>query len=151
MRSGTRRTITGLLLFALHASCGWTTTLTFHDSRLDRGLATLEQSLYRVPVHVAEFSPLASPLARATCADSRPPEALATPDPLVQLDDADVRVSFIVDASGRVESPFILQSAGILDDEAVLRAVRYWRFRPALCNGVPTEMEARVRFVGSGL
>lgn len=151
MRSATRRTIAGLLLVALHAPCGWTTTLTFHDLRLDRGLANLEQGLYRVPVHVAEFSPLASPLARPACADSRPPEALATPDPLVQLDDADVRVSFIVDASGRVESPFILQSAGTLDDQAVLRAVRHWRFRPALCNGVPTEMEARVRFVGSGL
>lgn len=150
MPSAIRRTIAGLLLVALHASCGWTTTLSLHDARLERSLANIEQSLHRVPVRVAEFSPLASPLARPTCADSRPPEALATPDPLVQLDDADIRVSFIVDASGLVESPFILESAGTLDDEAVLRAVRHWRFRPALCNGVPTEMEARVRFVGSG-
>lgn len=151
MGSATRRTIAGLLVVALHVSCGWTTTFSLHDPRIDRGLANLEQSLHWVPVHTSEFSPLAPVLARSTCADSRPPEALATPDPLVQLDDLDVRVSFIVDADGRVESPFILESAGALDDEAVLRAVRHWRFRPALCNGVPTEMEARVRFVGSGL
>ena len=115
--------------------------------QLDLAFSRSEQSLRRVPMHIAEFRPLAPPLARPTCADSRPPEAIATPDPLLQLDDLHVRVSFIVDAAGRVESPFILESAGTADDQVVLRAVRYWRFRPALCNGVPTEMEARVRFV----
>jgi hypothetical protein len=24
--------------------------------------------------------------------------------------------------------------------------VRYWRYRPALCNGVPTDAEAKVEF-----
>jgi outer membrane biosynthesis protein TonB len=28
----------------------------------------------------------------------------------------------------------------------VLHAVRAWRYRPALCNGVPTDSEVRVRF-----
>jgi len=148
MQFALRRTIAGLLLVALHASCGWTATLEFDHTPMEHRIAALEQSLYRAPVHLAEFSPLAPPLARATCAETRPPEALATPDPVMQLDDLDVRVSFIIDASGRVESPFILNSAGSLDDQAVLRTVRHWRFRPALCNGVPTEMEARVRFVG---
>ncbi len=143
--------IVGTLFVALSGSCGWSTTSNPDRSHLDLRLAHLEQTLQRVPIHVSEFSPLASPLARPACADNRPPEALATPNPLVQLDDLDVRVSFIIDADGRVESPFILQSAGELDDTLVLRAVRYWRFRPALCNGVPTEMEARVHFLGSGL
>jgi TonB family protein len=151
MRAALRRTSSGLLLVALSVPCGWGTVLSSHRSRLDLSLANLEQTLHRVPVHVSEFSPLAPPLARPTCADNRLPEALVTPDPLIQLDDLDVRVSFIVDADGRVESPFILESAGALDDELVLWAVRHWRFRPALCNGVPTEMEARVRFVGTGL
>ena len=150
MPAAVRRMIAAALLMALSGPCGWGTTLNPDRPRLDARLAHLEQTLHRVPIHVSEFSPLASPLASPTCADTRPPEALATPNPLVQLDDMDVRVSFIVDADGRVESPFILESAGELDDEAVLRAVRYWRFRPAMCNGVPTEMEARVRFVDPG-
>jgi TonB family protein len=151
MQAAVHRMIAAALLMALSGQCGWGTTLSPDRSQLRVRLAYLEQNLHRVAIHVAEFSPLAFPLARPTCADTRPPEALATPDPLVQLDDLDVRVSFIVGADGRVESPFILESAGELDDEVVLSAVRYWRFRPALCNGVPTEMEARVRFLGSGL
>ena len=150
MQAAVRRLIAATLLVTLSASCGWGTTLRPDRPQIGLGLVNFELSLHRVPIHVSEFSPLASPLARPACADTRPPEALATPDPLVQLDDLDVRVSFIVDADGRVQSPFILQSAGELDDEVVLGAVRYWRFRPAMCNGVPTEMEARVRFVGSG-
>ncbi len=151
MQAPVPKMIVGMLLLALSSSGGWGTTLSADRSQLDIRFLYFEQTLHRVPIHVSEFSPLASPLARQTCAHTRPPEALATPDPLVQLDDVDIRVSFIVDADGRVESPFILQSAGELDDTVVLRVIRYWRFRPALCNGVPTEMEARVRFVGSGL
>lgn len=142
--------IAALLLAMLVVACGWATALASHPSRLDRRLSHLEHNLHRVPVHVSEFSPLASPLMSPTCADNRPPEALATPDPLVQVADLDVRISFIVDANGRVQSPFILESSGNQDDKVVLLAVRHWRFRPALCNGVPTEMEARVRFVGAG-
>lgn len=137
-----------LLVAALSALWGWGATASPDRLRFNHRLADAEQSLRRFPVHTSEFSPLAPLLATAPCADSRPPEALATPDPPVQLDDLNVRVSFIVGADGRVESPFILESAGAADDEVVLRAVRYWRFRPALCNGVPTEMEARVRFAG---
>jgi TonB family protein len=67
---------------------------------------------------------------------------------LWQLDDESlhVRVSFIVGADGRVHSPFILDSGGSRGDQVVLRAVRRWRYRPALCNGVPTDSEARVQF-----
>ena len=77
-----------------------------------------------------------------------PPEALLTPDPLlhVQSDDLNVRVSFIVGADGQVHSAFVLESGGADEDQSVLRAVRYWRYRPALCNGVPTDSEAQVRF-----
>jgi len=91
---------------------------------------------------------MAHPMALPRCGDTRPPEALATPDPLVLLDDPDspVRVSFIVGADGRVYSPFILDGGGPAEDQVVLRTVRRWRYRPALCNGVPTDSEARVQF-----
>jgi TonB family protein len=111
-------------------------------------LTQLEQTLRRAPEHISEFSPVSEPLAVAKCGDVRPPEALLTPDPLlhVQDDDLNVRVSFIVGSDGHVHSAFVLDSGGSDEDRIVLRAVRFWRYRPALCNGVPTDSEARVRF-----
>ncbi len=58
-----------------------------------------------------------------------------------------IRVSFIVGADGRVHSAFILDSGGRNPDRTILGTVGHWRYRPALCNGVPTPMEARVSFV----
>jgi TonB family protein len=111
-------------------------------------LAQLEKTLRRVPAHISEFSPMSEPLALPKCGNVRPPEALLTPDPLlhVQDDDMRVRVSFIVGADGRVHSAFVLDSGGPGVDQLVLRAVRFWRYRPALCNGVPIDSEALVRF-----
>src|SRR5256885_16981047 len=111
-------------------------------------LERLEGRLSRSPAHLSEFSPISEPLALPRCGDVRPPEALVTPDPLLLLvdDNPRVRVSFIVGADGRVHSPFILDSGGPREDQVVLRAVRRWRYRPALCNGVPTDSEARVQF-----
>ncbi len=111
-------------------------------------LRRLEKSLRRVPAHISEFAPVAEPLALPKCGRVRPPEALLTPDPLlhVQDDDLHVRVSFIVGSDGHVHSAFVLDSGGPVEDQIVLRAVRFWRYRPALCNGVPTDSEALVRF-----
>jgi len=105
--------------------------------------------LERASAHLAEFSPVsASPLAVPKCASVRPPEALLTPDPLLPPQDENllVGVSFIIGSDGHVHSAFVTSSGGDDGDQAVLRAVRAWRYRPALCNGVPTDSEARVRF-----
>jgi TonB family protein len=111
-------------------------------------LSQLEKTLRRVPAHISEFSPVSEPLGLPKCGNVRPPEALLTPDPLLNLQDDDlhVRVSFIVGADGHVHSAFVLDSGGPSEDQIVLRAVRFWRYRPALCNGVPTDSEALVRF-----
>lgn len=112
-------------------------------------LADSGRSLGRVPAHISEFNPVSEPLALPRCGNVRPPEALLTPDPLLPAEDEDVpvRVSFIVGSDGHVHSAFVLNGAGPDEDAAVLRAVRQWRYRPALCNGVPTDSEARVRFI----
>jgi len=114
----------------------------------DPPLTQLEKSLRRVPAHISEFSPVSEPLALPKCGSVRPPEALLTPDPLLRPEDDNlrVRVSFIVGTDGHVHSAFILDSGGPSEDRVVLRTVRFWRYRPALCNGVPTDSEARVRF-----
>jgi TonB family protein len=111
-------------------------------------LEQLEKNLRRVPAHISEFAPVSEPLALPKCGQVRPPEALLTPDPSLRAKDDDlrVRVSFIVGTDGHVHSAFILDSGGAEEDQLVLHAVRYWRYRPALCNGVPTDSEALVRF-----
>ena len=99
-------------------------------------------------VHDSEFATMAHATARAECGAVQPPQALATPDPLLDESDltAKVSVSFIVGTDGRVHSALILESAGPNEDRTILDAVRFWRYRPALCNGVPTEAEAKVEF-----
>jgi len=140
--------------FALFASpwfvlLAWSSlTLPFSATRDQAPLSRLEKTLHGVPSHMSEYSPASPPLALPKCGEVRPPEALLTPDPLllVQDDDLNVRVSFIVGADGHVHSAFVLDSSGPEEDKMVLRAVRFWRYRPALCNGVPTDSEALVRF-----
>jgi len=85
---------------------------------------------------------------RPSCESVQPPEALTTPDPLftTAASGRRVKVSFIIGTDGRVHSPLILESAGITGDRRVLQTVRTWRYRPATCNGVPTETEGKVEF-----
>jgi TonB family protein len=139
-----------LFLVSLGAVLGWSGTATFPvpDDSSHVPLPPLETKLRRSPIHISEFAPVSDPLALPKCGDVRPPEALLTPDPLLQAQDEDlrVRVTFIVGTDGHVHSAFVLNSGGPGEDEVVLHAVRSWRYRPALCNGVPTDSEALVRF-----
>jgi TonB family protein len=82
------------------------------------------------------------------CEDVRSPQPLTTPDPLFTASGQSrkVKVSFIIGTDGRVHSPLILESAGPAGDRRVLETVRNWRYRPATCNGVPTETEGKVEF-----
>ena len=110
-------------------------------------LSEREQQAWKNPTRAAEFSDIQHVSARARCEDTQLPQALTTPDPLlVPAGALKVKVSFIVGADGRVHSPLILQSVGPAGDRNVLRTVRTWRYRPATCNGVPTEAEGKVEF-----
>jgi TonB family protein len=85
--------------------------------------------------------------AAPACEDVQPPEALTTPAPLfTPAAHRKVKVSFIIGTDGRVHSPLILESAGLSGDRHILQTVRTWRYRPATCNGVPTETEGKIEF-----
>ncbi len=107
-----------------------------------------ERLHWRTPIRASEFSDVPHVSARARCEDTQPPEALTTPDPLMvpTIAGVKVKVSFIIGADGRVHSPLILESAGPTGDRNVLQTVRAWRYRPATCNGVPTEAEGKIEF-----
>jgi TonB family protein len=113
--------------------------------------ATLEQrdrQVSRTLRRAAQYIDVPHISSRPACAAVEPPQALTTPDPLftTAANGRKVRVSFIIGTDGRVHSPLILESAGLAGDRRVLQTVRTWRYRPATCNGVPTETEGKVEF-----
>ncbi|HVI08832.1 MAG TPA: energy transducer TonB [Candidatus Binatia bacterium] len=111
-------------------------------------LAAREWRLWKAPARATEFVEVPHVSARSRCEDSQPPQAIATPNPLAVAGSRGqkVKVSFIVGADGHVHSPLILESGGTVGDRNVLRTVRNWRYRPATCNGVPTEAEGKIEF-----
>ncbi len=111
-----------------------------------RRLTQQEHHIARPLLRAAQFIDVPHVTSVPSCADVRPPQALATPDPFFNPQGGKVKVSFIVGTDGRVHSPLILESAGLAGDRRVLQTVRSWRYRPATCNGVPTETEGKVEF-----
>ena len=107
-----------------------------------------ESQLSATAKRSAKFASVVHTASHDACQLAQPPQALATPDPLLDRNTAaaDVTVSFIIGTDGRVHSPLILESAVTSEDRVVLDAVRTWRFRPAMCNGAPTETEAKIGF-----
>jgi len=135
-----------LLLLAVPALADTTATKPGKGMQLNT-LEAREQQLGRAFARSAEFKEV-SHTTIPRCEDVRPPQALATPDPLwaPQAKGTNVTVSFIIGRDGRVHSPLILQSAGAAGDRHVLQTVRTWRYRPGTCNGVPTETEGKIEF-----
>jgi TonB family protein len=106
-----------------------------------------EHQLSRSLKRAAEFENVPHVSWRGSCEQVQAPEALMTPDPLLSTgQERKVKVSFIIGVDGRVHSPLILESAGLSGDRRVLETVRRWRYRPAMCNGVPTEIEGKIEF-----
>jgi len=135
------------LILAIPASS--TASMQVPGPGLSQALVTeREHQAFKTPTRAAEFSDVPHVSARSRCEDTRPPQALTTPDPLLVPIEAGlkVKVSFIIGADGRVHSPLILRSGGPAGDRNVLRTVRAWRYRPATCNGVPTEAEGKIEF-----
>ncbi|MGC1537079.1 MAG: TonB family protein [Candidatus Sulfotelmatobacter sp.] len=135
------------LILALPASSA--ASVQVPPPRLSQAFLTeREHQVFKTPTRAAEFSNIPHTSARSRCEDTQPPQALTTPDPLLAPVDAGlkVKVSFIIGADGRVRSPLILQRAGPAGDRNVLQTVRGWRYRPATCNGVPTEAEGKIEF-----
>ncbi|HUO17687.1 MAG TPA: TonB family protein [Verrucomicrobiae bacterium] len=107
-----------------------------------------ERKLAKLMVRASQFANVPHISALPQCEDVQPPEELATPDPLFApgAHGKRVKVSFIIGVDGHVHSPLILESAGIAGDRHVLETVRTWRYRPATCNGIPTETEGKIEF-----
>lgn len=144
------RGLCALLLVALTLVCP--ASALGSDSRvlsgpLAKSLASRERQVWTSPLRDSKFAAMLR-TASGNCEASLPPEPLATPNPLLDAAEPNSRVSvsFIIGVDGRVHSPFILESAGPIQDRTILDAVRTWRYRPAMCNGAATDTEAKVEF-----
>jgi hypothetical protein len=118
------------------------------DQASTHSFAKWESAVFRPAIQNPRFTDIPHFSARPSCQNTRPPEALATPTPQLPAADADERliVSFIVGTDGKVHSALILQGGDDWTGRLVLQTIRHWRYRPATCNGVPTESEAKVEF-----
>ena len=110
--------------------------------------ADSEQLMLHPDVQVEPFGAVLRGSGSNGCESTRPPEAIATPNPLLAAgaDEPKVIVSFIVGTDGRVHSPLILIGSHADQDRLIIGALAHWRYRPATCNGAPTEVEGNVEF-----
>jgi len=139
-----RRIWPAILLFLPAVSLAVSTTMPRLQSAT---LLQRERQMSRTLARASQFVDVFH-VSSPACRDVQPPEALTTPDPLFTPSPhgRKVKVSFIIGTDGRVHSPLILESAGLAGDHHVLQTVRTWRYRPATCNGVPTETEGKIEF-----
>jgi TonB family protein len=137
----------GVLILALPATIAADVTLSASHPR-ESSLEQRERRIWRTFAHEAQFADVLHIGARSRCREVQPPQALTTPEPLLALARSRMKakVSFIIGTDGSVHSPLILESAGPTGDRQVLQTVRTWRYRPATCNGMPTETEGKVEF-----
>lgn len=99
-------------------------------------------------INLLKYQPLEEADVDMECESTAPPQALATPHTWVTAipDNTKIVVNFIIGTDGQVYSPFVLDGAASdsLYRELV-NEVRRWHYRPALCNGVPTDAEVKVQ------
>lgn len=99
-------------------------------------------------IDLLKFQPLEEADVDMECEYTEPPQALATPHAWVAAipDNTKIVVNFIIGTDGQVYSPFVLDGAASKSlYRKLVNEVRRWHYRPALCNGVPTDAEVRVQ------
>jgi TonB family protein len=76
-----------------------------------------------------------------------PPKPLATPLPAFpKAGHGELKIRFVIGTDGRLHKLAIVNSAGRTADSNAVKTLRQWRYKPATCNGVPTEAEGTVEF-----
>jgi TonB family protein len=142
-----RRVGSAVLILAISAAAVAEVSLPAPHLR-NSSLGKRERQMWKTLARDAQFTDVPHVSVRSRCGDIQPAQALTTPEPLLYpaRGRMKVKVSFIIGTDGRVHSPLILESAGPTGDRRVLQTVRTWRYRPATCNGVPTETEGKVEF-----
>lgn len=94
------------------------------------------------------FAPLAGGREVYRCPSRpQPPKAIWAPEPrppAEMKDDEMVTLSVFVGTDGKPHDLTVIDSVNNDYDQASLEAVRQWRFKPASCEGKPTELEIAI-------
>jgi len=111
-------------------------------------LSEREQQHWKTPIRASQFSDVPHVSARSRCENTQPPRLLPARSADGSGGPAGVKVKGELHHRRRRTGarPLILESAGLAGDRNVLQTVRAWRYRPATCNGVPTEAEGKIEF-----
>ena len=82
------------------------------------------------------------------CEDLQTPQPISTPAPALAAAGRHgaIRVNFVINTDGVIENPVVVLSGGARFDRIVTRTISRWRYRPAVCNGVPIQAEASIEF-----
>ena len=111
-------------------------------------------SLTRSPLEEALLTAPAGAIVRRHCSDMKRPVPVKTPDPIYPEAARDSRlightvVSMQVLADGSVGNIQLIGSATRSMDDATLRTLKGWKFKPATCGGEPvvSDIEVIVNF-----
>lgn len=83
------------------------------------------------------------------CPAVLPPKPLATPLPTFpKAGHGNLKIHFVIGTDGRLHKLAVLNSAGRVADSKAVNTLRQWRYKPAMCNGIPMEAEGTVEFPG---
>jgi TonB family protein len=104
---------------------------------------SLDAALFKAPPEAVELDSCSGKVT--------PPKAVSSPDPSLPWragSDSSVMLELIVDAKGSPQDLKVARSGGKSFDENALRAVRAWRFKPAVCDGRPiaTTIQVEVNY-----
>ena len=92
-------------------------------------------------IEIEHFSPFAD--LDDVCTSYQPPSVVSHRVPIDVSSGTAVKVNFVVDIQGRVQSMFLLESSA-RNIDPVLHALSGWRYRPATCDGEPIVSQGTV-------
>lgn len=126
-----------LLVFGLALTASATAPLTAVSARPhDPNLNSIKLA------RAANFSPMVD---GDVCGRYHAPELVYERPPVGISHPAQITLNFVVDLDGNVGSVFVLDMTDPKSAEHLLNAVAGWHYRPATCDGVPTQSQATVR------
>jgi TonB family protein len=147
---------------AVEESCNYGSFQKIGDRRFPREMMCFEDRHRKLDAKVIElsfepspdpalFTPPRAAIELGQCAGKTvPPHAIDSPSPQTpfgsQGQSSQVTLSVVVDTNGKPQNVKVVNSAGAHSDEAALRAMRNWRFKPATCGGEPMPMMIEIQF-----
>ncbi|MGC1781575.1 MAG: energy transducer TonB [Acidobacteriaceae bacterium] len=113
------------------------------NDRLDSTIAAVPPDMHPRPA--SRFIVVSSAVANSRIIHQVPP--IYPLEARQQRIQGTVVLSAVIDKNGEVQELHLIQSAGSLLDEAAQQAVRQWKYKPTVLDGVPVEVKTMISVV----